>query len=912
VLGVGNRSRGDDGAGPEVVRRLQGRVPPGVDLLESGGDPGELMERWDGRAVALIVDAARSGGEPGSLLRFEGAEAPLAPCGRHRSTHGMGVGEAIGLSGALGRLPRRLVLYAIEAHEFSPGEPLSPEVEQGVEKAVRAVLRDLESLASPSRRLRIEVGGTVQGVGFRPHVYRLARALDLAGWVANANHGASIEVEGDPAGLDEFSRALGEQPPPHCRVEFLGTRAIEPAGETTFRIRASDSRGARTAIALPDLAVCADCLHELRDPADRRHRYPFLNCTQCGPRFSIIESLPYDRSRTTMRKFDMCEACRAEYDDPASRRFHAQPNACPRCGPRLEARDRSGAALAREAEALRLAEEALRAGLIVAVKGLGGFQLLVRAGDEAPVLRLRRRKLREEKPLALLFPGLEPVREVCELDPEEERLLGSPQAPIVLLRRLEQPALRIAEAVAPGNPRLGIMLPPTPLHHLLLDDLGFPVVATSGNLSEEPICIDDDVALARLNGVADLFLGHDRPIARHVDDSVARVIDGEAMLLRRARGYAPLPIDPGPLAPSRPVLGVGAQMKNTVGLSVDGRVLLSQHIGDLSASAAQRAFERVIEDLSGFYDVDPVLVACDSHPDYPSTRWAREAGRPLRCCQHHLAHVLSCMADNGLQGPVLGVAWDGTGHGPDGTVWGGEFLEVDGSRWNRFAHLRLFRLPGGERAVQEPRRAAVGLLHELLGAAAFERRELEPLRSFTVPERNLLARMLARGINSPTTSSAGRLFDAVAAMTGLRQKSGFEGQAAMELEFAAEACFTSETYPFEIDHRGSGPLVADWGPMVRAILEDLSLGEPAGRISTRFHNTLVEIIVEVARRSGRERVLLTGGCFQNRYLLERSLARLGRVGLRAYRHRHVPPNDGGVALGQVVWGGLCAVATEEC
>jgi hydrogenase maturation protein HypF len=521
------------------------------------------------------------------------------------------------------------------------------------------------------------------------------------------------------------------------------------------------------------------------------------------------------------------------------------------------------------------------------------------------VRRLRELKHREEKPFALMAPSLASVRALCEVSDTEERLLTSPESPIVLLRRRGD-AGGVAEAVAPGNPCLGVMLPYTPLHHLLLAELGFPVVATSGNLAEEPICTDERDALQRLGGMADIFLVHDRPIARHVDDSVVRVVMEREMVLRRARGFAPLPMEMrsaecGVRNPNaETVLAVGAHLKNAVALSVGNQVFISQHIGDLESTAAFDAFQRVAGDLERLYDARPVSVACDLHPDYLSTKFARQLGVPVREVQHHFAHVVSCMAENGLEGPVLGVAWDGTGYGTDGTIWGGEFLLATRRGFERVAHLRQFRLPGGDSAVREPRRCAAGLLYEIFGEQA------PSVKGFSRPELQIVWQMLHKFVNSPESSSAGRLFDAAAAIAGLRQETRYEGQAAMEWEFAAEAAGTDEAYPFGI-RDGQSPLVIDWEPMIRAMLDDVAVNKPVGQLAAKFHNALAEMIVAVARRVGREQVVLSGGCFQNRYLTERAVRRLEEENFRAYWHQRVPPNDGGIALGQAV-----AASKETC
>ncbi len=752
------------------------------------------------------------------------------------------------------------------------------------------------------QRLRVVIRGAVQGVGFRPFIYRLATDLGLTGWVQNSTKGVFIEVEGGREQLERFLLRIERERPPRSFIQSLESSFLEAVGYETFEIRHSDDSGEKSVLILPDIATCADCLQDTFDPNNRRFRYPFTNCTNCGPRFSIIETLPYDRPHTTMKVFPMCRMCQAEYENPMDRRFHAQPNACPECGPHLELWDSAGKILASHDDALLQAAYAIQEGKIVAVKGLGGFHLMVDARHEEAVERLRQRKHREEKPLALMYPHLQWVKAHCEVSELEARLLTSPESPIVLLKRRSERA-ELAPSVAPRNPYLGIMLPYTPLHHLLMAELDFPVVATSGNLSDEPICIDERDALTRLGKIADLFLVHDRPIARHVDDSIVRIVMGRELVLRRARGYAPLPIHLGAAVPL--TLAVGAHLKNSIAISLGQDVFISQHVGDLETAEAFGAFCRVIVDCERLYDLKPQSIACDAHPDYLSSKYARQRGLPLTRVQHHYAHVLSCMAENELtKEPVLGVSWDGTGYGLDGTVWGGEFLWATQTSFRRVGHLRTFPLPGGEQAIKEPRRTALGLLYEIFGDALFSLRELPPLEAFSLAERKLLQRMLQQKLNTPRTSSAGRLFDAVASIIGLRQETKFEGQAAMELEFALHGVKTDEVYDFQIARAQLGDegeaILLDWEPLVHGVLADMQSHISVSKISAKFHNTLVEMMVVMAKRVGEERVVLTGGCFQNIYLTERAVERLRGEGFRVYWHQRVPPNDGGIALGQVV------------
>jgi hydrogenase maturation protein HypF len=760
-------------------------------------------------------------------------------------------------------------------------------------------------------RLKVCVRGAVQGVGFRPFVYRLATELGLAGWVNNSPEGVFLEVEGRRADAETFLFRLEAEKPPRSFIQSLEASWLPPARHLGFEIRKSRANGQKTAVVLPDIATCPECLREIFDPANRRYLYPFTNCTHCGPRFSIIESLPYDRANTSMKAFAMCPQCEAEYQNPRDRRFHAQPNACPRCGPNLEFWNAAGEALFCGAEALLAAVFALRSGKIVAVKGLGGFHLMAAAQNDSAIRALRERKQREEKPFALMFPSLVMAKRFCEISSLEKRLLRSPEAPIVLLDRLRSPAL--SPLIAPNNPCLGVMLPCTPLHHLLMAQLQFPVVATSGNASDEPICTDETEAVKRLYGIADVFLVHNRPIVRHVDDSVVRVMLGRETVLRRARGYAPLPVQINATRSKvKSVLAVGAHMKNSVALSVRRQVFISQHIGDLETERAFSAFEKVTKDFRKLYATEPDVIACDLHPDYLSTQFAAEsAGKKnghaimLLPVQHHIAHVLSCMAENEISPPLLGISWDGTGYGTDGTVWGGEFFHVTESSVERVAHLRQFRLPGGDKAVKEPRRAAMGLLCEIFGEAAFEMGDLKPRNAFSPVELAGLKTMLAHQINSPRTTSAGRLFDAVAALIGLRQKTRFEGQAAMELEFAIGDVRTDQSYPLltTLDRSNAANpsrIILNWQPTVEAILSDIRGDVATNLIAAKFHNALVEGAVAVAKQIGAGRVALSGGCFQNRYLTERTVTRLRAAGFQSFWHRRVPPNDGGIALGQVM------------
>ena len=754
--------------------------------------------------------------------------------------------------------------------------------------------------------MRIVIRGSVQGVGFRPFVYRLATENRLAGWVRNSPQGVFIEAEGEQAVLDEFLMRIEREKPARAFIQSLEYSMLEPVHFLGFEIRESETGGAAGALILPDIAVCDECLAEMFDCKNRRYRYPFINCTHCGPRFSIIESLPYDRPNTSMKSFPMCPDCRREYENPEDRRFHAQPIACPKCGPELCLWDEAGRMIVGRDGALTETAEFIRHGKIAAVKGLGGFHLICDARNPRAVELLRIGKRREEKPFALMYPSLLTLEADCRLAPLEQRLLRSPEAPIVLLERLKgntPSSVIITPNVAAGNPYLGVMLPSTPLHHLLMKEFGGPVVATSGNLSDEPLCIDEHEALTRLSGIADVFLVHNRPIVRHVDDSIVRIVLGRELMLRRARGYAPLPLRREGTAGG--ILAAGGQLKNTIALSSESNIFISQHIGDLENKEAVETFHRVIADFRRLYPAELVRVAADMHPDYISAKAAAGFGVPVVRVQHHHAHVAACMAENEIDGTALGVAWDGTGYGTDGVIWGGEFLLTGNSGFRRFATFREFRLPGGSAAVREPRRSALGLLYEIYGKNFPAQADLPPVQAFASRERILICRMLEKEIHSPRTTSAGRLFDVAASLCSLRHKNSFEGQAAMELEFAAMRTETPEDYPFDIASlpaldTGDEITAVDWEPLIRAIVKDIRASVGVAEIARKFHNTLAEIILAVARRAGEKCVVLTGGCFQNRVLLEETVKRLQNAGFHPFWHQRIPPGDGGIALGQIV------------
>lgn len=747
-------------------------------------------------------------------------------------------------------------------------------------------------------RIHIVIRGAVQGVGFRPFIYKLAREIGLSGFVLNSPAGVIIETEGEKKLLDRFVLSIQSKKPPRAIIQSLEFSFLDPVDFKGFEIRESESNGKRSAFILPDMAVCDECLREMFDPDNRRYQYPFINCTHCGPRFSIIESLPYDRPNTSMKKFIMCHACRSEYEDPLDRRFHAQPIACPDCGPHIEVWDKERNILADRIHALEFTTDAIRNGYIIALKGIGGYQLVCRADDDRVIMSLRERKHREEKPFAVMFPSLDSTRHHCEVPEFEERLLRSTESPIVLLERKENvKGSKVSGAIAPGNPYIGAMLPYSPFHHLLMRELDFPIIATSGNLSEEPMAIDEDGALEKLQRIADYFLVHNRPIVRHVDDSIVRVIMGREMVMRRARGYAPLPISiPDLKREHRPsVLAVGGHLKNSIAVSVGENIFVSQHIGDLSTHEAHTTFCKVVQDFRQLYNIEAETVVCDKHPEYLSTKFAKTLTEIPIEVQHHEAHIAACRMENQITGPALGVSWDGTGYGHDGTIWGGEFFVSDDNGFQHVAQLRQFRLPGGEKAVKEPRRCAAGILFEIYGEQLFTEYPELP-NNFSSEEIGIIHKMLSKNINSPVTSSAGRLFDAVASLIGLRQQTNFEGQSAMTLEFAADSAI-SGTFDFEL--RRSEKLILDWEPMISEILSELRRKVPVSILAAKFHNTLAEIIVQVAKTIGESKVILSGGCFQNAFLLERTVHRLHTQNFKAYWNQRIPTNDGGIAVGQV-------------
>lgn len=855
------------------------------------------------------------------------------------------------------------------------------------------------------RRVIARVRGIVQGVGFRPFVYQLALHHGLGGWVRNQADGVEIEVSGTTASVTDFISEISSKPPPLARVTSVDVSELPYAPLDGFRILTSSSGQARSTLISPDVCTCSDCIRELLNPFNRRHRYPFINCTNCGPRYTIIKDIPYDREKTTMAGFTMCPDCRAEYEDPLDRRFHAQPDACWECGPRVWLEDGGGAVMAFGDAAVRAATKLLATGSVMAIKGLGGFHLAVAATDEAAVSRLRSRKIREEKPFAVMFESIEEIRAYCLVGDAEEKLLSSRERPIVLLQKIAPPESHpspegeggpethppagaeeprhpshphsgageassenpptspppktstlglspsrageattssnslppaggkgnrgapfpnerqeefyptgiqspgsgdhppLAPGVAPGNRYLGAFLPYTPLHVLLFEGTPYSsLVMTSGNQSDEPIVITNEDARLRLRGIADFFLIHDRDIYIRCDDSVMRVVGEKIRPIRRARGYVPVPVFLGKAVPS--VLGTGAELKNTVCITRGREAFLSQHIGDLENLETLSSFEHAIEHLQRILEVRPELVVHDMHPDYLSTQWAlRQDALPLLAVQHHHAHIASVMAEKGLEGPVLGIALDGTGFGTDGTIWGGEVLRVDSEGFERLGHFRHVLLPGGAKAIKEPWRMALSYLWSI-DAEHTESRFFDIVDKWPAGEIKILLRMLARKLNSPVTSSCGRLFDAVAALCGVRDRVNYEGQAAVELEQALVR--DKVHYEGRITVRDGGAFIIDPFPIVNSVIEDMRRKLPVGRISARFHNGIVRLIAEAARhasaRNGIKTVALSGGVFQNAYLAQRLEGELSDLGFEVFSHSEVPPNDACISLGQAFIG----------
>ena len=775
----------------------------------------------------------------------------------------------------------------------------------------------------PLTRKQYNISGIVQGVGFRPFVYRIAHELDLTGWVRNTPAGVEVEVQGYLERFKDFDEALKNRLPPLAVVTSqISTEIITINGESSFIILPSGTGRADIQIA-PDTAICSDCLKEMHDPTDRRYRYPFITCTNCGPRYSIITGTPYDRPKTTMAGFPLCPDCQSEYENPLDRRFHAQPIACHVCGPQVSLLTSAGEKIAERDEAVTRTVELLKSGAILAIKGIGGYHLAVDACNHAAVERLRIRKKRDEKPFAVMPDSLEEARKLADMSDMEERLLTSPEAPIVIVKkRLPTP---LSPLIAPNNGWLGLMLPYAPLHHLLFTVQGsrFEVrgsmptttniepqtgltalVMTSGNISDEPVVFEDHDALTRLAEIADYFLIHDRPIHIRSDDSVMRVFQGRPLFYRRSRGYAPRAVTLPFALP--PLLATGAEMKSVICLAEGDRAVISQHIGDLKNISTFDSFFNTVTHLSETLEIKPELVVCDLHPDYLSSSFAEDSDLPYIKVQHHHAHLASCMAENGLDGDVIGVIFDGTGYGPDSMIWGGEFLVGGYDGYQRAGHFRLVQMPGGDAAVREPWRMAMAYLYQALGDEAFLL-DHQIARILPESERLLFARILRRAINSPLTSSCGRLFDAVAALLNIRHTVSYDGQGAIELEALAERVDQGRSYSYQIVLDYPHPLQLDFSPMFVEILQEINSAVETSVIAHRFHQTVASAATDVCQRiaaaTGLDRIILSGGVFQNRLLSEMIYTALTDRGLQVFTHRLVPPNDGGIALGQVAIAG---------
>ncbi len=787
---------------------------------------------------------------------------------------------------------------------------------------------------------RIELSGVVQGVGFRPFIHRLAEVYNLRGWVLNSGKGVIIDVEGERENIRNFYQKIFTQAPPLARIEKKRIEPHPPNGYRSFEVKESLIQEEKSTLVSPDISICFHCLDELFDAKDRRYRYPFINCTNCGPRFSIIRDLPYDREKTTMDRFTMCSSCQEEYLNISQRRYHTQPTACPDCGPQInlmqnpaplsgagrgakcppKARSRPSRAdgadkmqsLAKGEKAIEKTIELLKKGKIIAIKGLGGFHLACDATSEEAVRALRKRKRRPNKPLAIMSFDVEKIRNYCQVREKERELLKSPQRPIVLLKK-RKGSFPIAESIAPGNGYLGVMLPYTPLHYLLLENSFFALVMTSGNLSGEPLITDNHDALSRLSGIADYSLIHNRDIYIPCDDSIVQVMDGKEHMIRRSRGYIPLPIDLEFEMPQ--VLACGGELKNTFCLTRGRYAFLSQHIGDLKNWENLRFYERCLEHFKRLFSIEPEIIAHDLHPEYLSTKYAVQLKHDMRYAicdmrligiQHHHAHIVSCMVDNGVKGKVIGVAFDGTGYGTDGKIWGGEFLIADYQDFERMAHLKYIPLPGGNRTIEEPYRMAISYLHRTLDRD-FQKLKLDFDRRWNKNKVQILLKMIDKGINSPLASSMGRLFDAVSSLIGICDISSYEAQAAIELQQEAEKVTGSKLrvpgYQFEMEEE-KGIFIINPEPIILGIVEDLKKKVARPIIAAKFHNTVAEFTLDICRclkkKTGVDRVALSGGVFQNRLLLKKILERLRENSFTCYTHSKVPTNDGGISLGQAV------------
>ncbi|MEN3045041.1 MAG: carbamoyltransferase HypF [Candidatus Hydrothermales bacterium] len=748
-----------------------------------------------------------------------------------------------------------------------------------------------------TKRFLIKVQGKVQGIGFRPFVYRIALNNNLKGFVRNSNEGAVIEVEGENKNLNKFIKQLKYEKPPLVEFTHIEIKEIRLKNDSKFEILKSEEKGEKIALILPDLAICKDCKKEIFDKKNKRFYYPFTNCTNCGPRFSIIENIPYDRKNTTMKIFKMCEECEMEYEDPLDRRFHAQPNACPKCGPKVFLVDNKGNLLYEKEKAIEETIKILKQGKIVAVKGIGGFQLLTDATNDESVLELRKRKKRDEKPFALMFKSISDIRKYAYVNEIEKKLLLSYCSPIVILKAKKK--TNLSKYVSPNNPYIGAMIPYTPLHLLLMDKIDFPVVCTSGNISDEPIAYDNDEAFHRLKDIADYLLMNTRPIERYVDDSVVKVVNKKILIIRRARGYAPLPFILKRKLPQ--ILALGSYLKNTIAISKSDRIIVSQHIGDLDNENSFNAFKKIINDFKNLFEFRPEFIACDAHPDYLSTKYGEELSKseniPLMKIFHHHAHVSSCMVENKLEEEVLGVSWDGTGYGRDGKIWGGEFLICNFKDFSRFATFREFGILGGDKAMKEPRRSAIGILYEIYKEKIFDL-DIDPVKTLSEEEKNIFRTCYEKNIYIFKYTSVGRIFDAVSSILNLKQKITFEGQSAMMLEWLAEDYKKNKISHYDFELIGNNPIIINFFPMIEGIITDLKNKINKPHIAFKFHLTLAEIVKKLGEIAGDYKILLSGGVFQNKLLTELILRKVKKN--KVYTHSLIPPNDGGISIGQIM------------
>ncbi len=742
--------------------------------------------------------------------------------------------------------------------------------------------------------IRINIKGLVQGIGFRPFIYRLAKQHQQLGWIANTDSGVTIEIEGETKQQQFFIASMKNSPPPYADIYSIAVETLPVANFKTFDFKNSLSSDKKSSYVLPDISTCSKCVQEMFDPGSRFYRYPFTSCCHCGPRFSIMHTQPYDRSNTSLSEFKLCKACENDYKNPDNRRFHAQTLACKKCGPSVSLLNKNGQLLAEHDNAIQQAVQALSAGKILALKGIGGYQLVVDPQNKEAVALLRKRKHRPRKPFALMLPGLKTAHQLCRINSLEQQALTSAASPIVLLQR--QPGSKLMQEVAPGQALLGVMLPNSQLHHLILLDFNAPLIVTSGNCQTEPICISEQQSFNKLKEIADLFLTHNREILRPLDDSIVRLIGNKITPIRRARGYVPTAITLKETLPES--LAVGGHLKNTVAVSQGNQAILSQHLGDLDSTCSRKQFVATMTDMHQFYQSRPSRIMNDAHPGYASSQYVNDQPLASSPVQHHYAHILSCMAEHGLQPPLLGIAWDGSGLGSNNKeLWGGEFLLITDNGFERYAHLRSFPLPGGEAAIKEPRRAALGLLYELFAESLFKDEDSPSLLAFTTQELNILKTVLNKQINTPRTSSAGRLFDVVASLTGICQINSYEGDASMQLESLANSHCSSLIYPYKIQKRS--PLIIDWQQTIEAIISDYRLNQLSD-VPSKFHNTLADMMLTIAQLANQHNIVISGGCFQNACLVETVLHRMQSAGFKVFQHEKVPPNDGGLALGQLM------------